>query len=527
MSIFHSHQRVVEREGVVMAWQARRTRRRVIFTVLPVGGLAILSLLASCVSLTGAARQGDVETVRALLAEGEDPNGRPSHVPPIFEAIDRGDLALVKILVEAGADVDRVREVEHLAAPSGSTAQVTPLEQAAILRRADIVRYLLSVGAIVPADTLALMAVQTRATDFARVTDTILQHIAEVHGEDDKRRFINNPTWHNCSPLAAAALYGDHRMVVQLLEHGADPNARCSVAGLVPYLDDAWPPLYLARYKGRERAVKLLLDGGADPNLLSGHGQTYEEALAQMRRREEDKVRQRIDEERRRAAEQEERQRQSEALFATVVSGVAQGYEAAMADRTEQETQLRALQQVTQVAPSSSGVDSSNPPVAISDGSGMDSHPEWQADQQRLAQQRAEREAKIAREREAQEREQERLAREKAEREAKVAAEKTAQKQLADYLATMRQGIRLEAITCPGGGGQYFVSGTKPQANGDYCIDVVYRAECPGNVAASTGVASIFVGSPGCFGDTYRIAPKPPCEVEQVVVHVTDVRTCR
>lgn len=116
--------------------------------------------------------------------------------------------------------------------------------------------------------------------------------------------------------------------------------------------------------------------------------------------------------------------------------------------------------------------------------------------------------------------------REEAERLAKKQAEKAAEQQAKnDYLNAMRSGIRLSAIKCLDGEGHYYAVGTMPKIKRALsCIDVHYKAYCPGSAAYSSGVADNFQGVPGCFGDPYKIAPKPACPVEQVRIEVTDVR---
>jgi hypothetical protein len=148
--------------------------------------------------------------------------------------------------------------------------------------------------------------------------------------------------------------------------------------------------------------------------------------------------------------------------------------------------------------------------------------------QPRIAQQEGEAKQREERRQEAQAQreraqEQERLRQEGARRAREQEAKDVAQHA---YLSEMRQGIRLAATKCPGGEGQHYVIGTKPSMKQEVsCIDVYYRASCPGTWSTN-GVANIFVGASGCFGDTYQIEPKPVCAVEQVRVVVTDVRPC-
>lgn len=125
-----------------------------------------------------------------------------------------------------------------------------------------------------------------------------------------------------------------------------------------------------------------------------------------------------------------------------------------------------------------------------------------------------------------QEQERQRQAKEKADQLAAQQAEKAAEQQAQrDYLNSMRQGIRLVATKCPDGAGHYYATGSMPRIKHVLsCIDVYYRAYCPGSGVSSNGVAKNFIGDSGCFGDTYQIEPKPACPAEQVRIEVADVQ---
>jgi hypothetical protein len=112
----------------------------------------------------------------------------------------------------------------------------------------------------------------------------------------------------------------------------------------------------------------------------------------------------------------------------------------------------------------------------------------------------------------------------------KEAESKAAEEQKkSNYMQALLDGIRLVATKCPDGEGHYYATGVlpKPRPKGDYCVDVSYEAYCPGTAAnPSRGIADNFIGMSGCFGDTYKIEPKPPCPVKEVTVRVTNVQAC-
>lgn len=57
-------------------------------------------------AIVSAADNGCLEAVQWLLMNGADPNGSKHHLPPLVGAIHSGNVALVKVLLDAGADSD-------------------------------------------------------------------------------------------------------------------------------------------------------------------------------------------------------------------------------------------------------------------------------------------------------------------------------------------------------------------------------------------------------------------------------------
>lgn len=92
----------------------------------------------------GAARSGDTQTLKTLLAGGADPNRRwgVNNWTPLMHAIHKNQKASVEVLVAAGADIN---------ARCGDG--VTALMMAAGYGYADIVKVLLDHGADVHAET--------------------------------------------------------------------------------------------------------------------------------------------------------------------------------------------------------------------------------------------------------------------------------------------------------------------------------------------------------------------------------------
>jgi len=116
-------------------------------------------------------------------------------------------------------------------------------------------------------------------------------------------------------------------------------------------------------------------------------------------------------------------------------------------------------------------------------------------------------------------------AKRKAEKEREAQAEQQAR---AQYLQSVTAGTRLVATKCPDGEGKYYATGTRPNIKPEVvsCVDVRFRAYCPGSRQYSEGLAHNFIGMNGCFGDTYEINPKPGCKVDQVRIEVVEAREC-
>ena len=99
------------------------------------------------------------------------------------------------------------------------------------------------------------------------------------------------------------------------------------------------------------------------------------------------------------------------------------------------------------------------------------------------------------------------------------------------FFTNTANNTRLSARKCPDGEGKYYVVGIRPKrASSDpvSCIDVHYRASCPGSKIYVTGTGKNFLGAAtDCFmGDAYKMPEKLDCEVKEVQVKVTKVTAC-
>ena len=158
-----------------------------------------------------AARVGDVASVRALLAEGEDANAAHGDgMSALHWAAQRGDAELARTLIQAGATVEAATRI----------GEYTPLHVASEAGQAELVELLLGSGADAEAAT----------TNGVRA-------------------------------LHMAAASGSVRAITALLDHGAAVDAREGVWGQTP--------LIFAASRDRVYAIQTLLERGADPAVTS------------------------------------------------------------------------------------------------------------------------------------------------------------------------------------------------------------------------------------------------------------------
>ena len=222
------HQEVVKE----MLSDDKRTRERMAIKALPF-----------------AAGSGHEDMVELLLKEVPREVLRGSNEAPraVAKAAEQGHQGVVERLLAAGLDVDLESD------------GYTPLQQACLNSRRDMVEYLLTAGADVNKATkskrrTALFLASWRGN--REMVELLLGAGAEVDKTDYRGQ----------TPLMVASLTGDWEVVELLLGAGAEVDNKTEADGCTP--------LMAASSEGHMKVVKLLLGRGAEVDKTDNAGQT-------------------------------------------------------------------------------------------------------------------------------------------------------------------------------------------------------------------------------------------------------------
>ena len=223
-------------------------------TLLPV-------LAATDSAVVTAAKDGDLRTVRALLAKKANVN-EPARdgSTALLWAVYHSDAEMTKALLAAGAKVDTPNKYG-----------VTPLIQAGRGGDTALIDLLLKAGAKAslahPDGETALMAAsRTGRADAVRL-------LIEAGGD------VNAASYQQETALMWAAAEGHADVVKALLDAKADPNRKARVTTLetrkhADHPTGGFTALMYAVRNGHEAVARTLAQGGADLNVTNGDGVT-------------------------------------------------------------------------------------------------------------------------------------------------------------------------------------------------------------------------------------------------------------
>jgi ankyrin repeat protein len=223
-------------------------------------------------ALMQAARRGNLEAVRALLASKADPNAQDARggQTALMWAVSQGQSAVVDELLRGGAKVDAD-------AKSGFTALMFAAQKGAV----DSARILLRAGADpnqAQKGTAFTPLIIASAMVHTQFVDLMLDNGAKPDAVD----------WRGYTALGLVVRDSHYGLdlarkdqivtvVKALLAHGANPNFRLKQPKALTVIEvslDGATPLLLAAEVNNTGAVKALLDAGADPHITTEYGTT-------------------------------------------------------------------------------------------------------------------------------------------------------------------------------------------------------------------------------------------------------------
>ena len=253
--------------ATALQWAAHRNDPDLADLLIDAGAAVDAANALGATALWLAAMNGSAPVVGRLLEAGAAANvALTMGETPLMTAARSGSLEVVELLLEHGADVNAA---EH---ERGQTA----LMWAAAQQQADVARILIAHGADLHARTTVWHQLENTAGNtnpsgnfrMAHGGSTPLVFVAR-HGDVDTARVlvdagadVNDIAAAGTSALAIAAHSGHAPLAIYLLEQGADASA--SEAG--------YTPLHAAVLRGEVRLVSALLEHGADPGAVVEHG---------------------------------------------------------------------------------------------------------------------------------------------------------------------------------------------------------------------------------------------------------------
>jgi ankyrin repeat protein len=225
--------------------------------------LATATWQTASANITAAARDGNVDEVRKLIAAGTDVNAPEADgTSALLWAAHQSSPDLVQLLLKAGADANVANEFG-----------VTPLLEASRYGDADTIRALLDGGADLAA---AVREGETPLMAAARAGSAAAVNLLIERGSDvNAVEALQEQT-----ALMWASAEGHLDVVDALLDAGANPNLKSRVAEIntrstrTDYPSGGFTAVMWAVRNGDEPVVRRLVEGGADLNITNADGAT-------------------------------------------------------------------------------------------------------------------------------------------------------------------------------------------------------------------------------------------------------------
>jgi len=253
--------------ATALHWAVHRNNQDAVNLLLAAGIDVNVSNELGATALWLASINGDAGMIELLLTAGANPNlSLKRGETPLMTAARSGNVNAVLLLLENGADIDRA-ETEH-----GQTALMWATAQ----RHAGVVRILLDNGADLTARSKVWYQLENTAGNTNTSGNFRMAHggstpfmfaarsgdIATSQALLDAGANVNDTEASKASALVVAAHSGHEELALFLLKSGANPNL--AAAG--------YAPIHAAVLRSQFELVEQLLEKGADINAKVEHG---------------------------------------------------------------------------------------------------------------------------------------------------------------------------------------------------------------------------------------------------------------
>jgi ankyrin repeat protein len=266
----------LERADAALHIAAKHNRAEVAAALVDAGADIEMHGWEGMTPLGTAAHYGSVATARMLLQRGAAhiPAGDSRNTPALTTAAASGQVKMLEILVEHGADVNRTDASWQIA---------TALHAAAAGGHVEAARYLISQKAVVDAPGYEKATpLHTAAKEgTAAIVELLLASGADVNSRDASNyTALQKAAGRKDNAVLRALVKGGAEIgyvLHEVLEHENVEAARMLIengADLSLKNESGAQPLHIAVYEGLTEAVALLLKAGAPPEAVDTDGDT-------------------------------------------------------------------------------------------------------------------------------------------------------------------------------------------------------------------------------------------------------------